>query len=193
MSNLWYALQVKSRYEHIAHTHLCARGFVALLPQYKSRRRWSDRYQEITLPLFPGYVFCQIDILNRRPVITTPGVVSIVGAGSVPIPIEELEIAAVQAVVNSGIASEPWRYLQVGQSVRVTDGPLCGLEGILVDLGRHSHLVLSIELLQRSIAVQVPRDAIMPIPAKARVASANRDSGFAYRDTRGREVASSAR
>jgi transcription termination/antitermination protein NusG len=193
MSNLWYALQVKSRSEQIAHTHLCARGFVALLPQYKSRRRWSDRYQEITLPLFPGYVFCQIDILNRRPVITTPGVVSIVGAGSLPVAIEEAEMAAIQTVVNSGIASEPWRYLQVGQNVRVTDGPLCGLEGILVDLGRHSHLVLSIELLQRSIAVQVQRDAVMPIPAKARVASANLHDGFAHREARSREVASSTR
>ena len=82
---------------------------------------------------------------------------------------------------------------ELGHQTLQPDGPLCGLEGILVDLGRHSHLVLSIELLQRSIAVQVPRDAIMPIPAKARVASANRDSGFAYRDTRGREVARSAR
>jgi transcription antitermination factor NusG len=165
MSNLWYALQVKIRHEHIVERHLSARGFSSLVPRYKCRRRWSDRFQEIVLPLFPGYVFCQLDVQERRPVITTPGVTSIVGSGNVPIPIEEAEIRAIQVAADSGMQSEPWPFLRIGQRVTVTSGPLSGLEGILVELGRR-HLVLSISLLQRSIAVHVENSSVMPVPEK---------------------------
>jgi transcription antitermination factor NusG len=166
MSDLWYALQVKSRYENIVEKHLCARGFSPFLPRYKCRRRWSDRFKEITLPLFPGYLFCQLDVSNRRPIITTPGVTSIVGTGNVPVPIDEAEITAIQAAVGSGLRSEPWQFLRIGQRVIVNSGPLCGLEGILLEFGRRSHLVLSITLLQRSIAVHVDSDSVMPLPEK---------------------------
>jgi transcription antitermination factor NusG len=164
MSDLWYALHVKTRHEHIVEKHLHARGCSCFLPRYTCRRRWSDRFKEIVLPLFPGYVFCQLDVSKRRPVVTTPGVTSIVGAGNVPIPIEEAEINAIQAVVNSGLRSEPWQFLRIGQRVAVNSGPLSGLEGILVDFGRRSQLVLSITLLQRSIAVHVENSSVMPIP-----------------------------
>jgi transcription antitermination factor NusG len=136
------------------------------LPCYKSRRRWSDRFKEIVLPLFPGYVFCQLDLSNRLPIVTTPGVNSIVGAGNIPTPIDEAEIRAIQAVVDSGHRSAPWPFLRIGQRVTVNSGPLCGLEGILVDFRRRSHLVLSVTLLQRSIAVQVESGSVMPLPEK---------------------------
>ena len=163
MSDPWFALQVKSRYEHMVATHLGGRGYERFLPLYKCRRRWSDRFKEIEQPLFPGYVFCRLDLSNRLPVLMTPGVTLIVGAGKVPVPIDEAEMIAIQAAVSSGLRSEPWPFLQIGQRVKMNYGPLCGLEGILVDVrGRH-HLMLSVTLLQRSIAVQVDRDWVSPL------------------------------
>jgi transcription antitermination factor NusG len=163
MNIQWFALQVRSRYEHIVATHLDGRGYERFLPLYKSRRRWSDRFKEIEQPLFQGYVFCRLDPFNRLPVLTTPGVTSIVGAGKIPIPIDDAEITSIQVAVRSGLRIEPWQFLQIGQRVRMNYGPLCGLEGILVDVrGRH-HLMLSVTLLQRSIAVQVDRDWVSPL------------------------------
>jgi transcription antitermination factor NusG len=166
MNSLWYALKVKTRYEQIVEQHLSARGFSSLVPRYKCRRRWSDRFQELTLPLFPGYVFCELDLAERRPVITAPGVTSIVGAGNIPIPIDEAEIKAIQIATQSGKQAEPWPFLCVGQRVTVASGPLTGLEGILVGVGQR-HLVLSVTLLQRSIAVRVENSSVMPMSERS--------------------------
>jgi len=163
MSDQWFALQVRSRYEHSVATHLGGMGYERFLPLYKCRRRWSDRFKEFELPLFPGYVFCRLDLSNRLPVLMTPGVTLIVGAGKIPLPIDEVEMTTIQAAVSSGLRSEPWPFLQIGQRVKMNYGPLCGLEGILVDRrGRH-HLMLSVTLLQRSIAVEVDRDWVSPL------------------------------
>jgi len=151
----WYAVRVKSRHENTVAAHLHARGYQAFLPLYKSRNRWSDRFKEIELPLFPGYVFCQFDLLNRLPVLSIPGVVYVVGVGRTPVPIDETEIAAIQATVKSGLPSQPWPFLQIGHRVRIEHGPLCGIEGILLGFRGHQRLVLSVTLLQRSVAVQV--------------------------------------
>ncbi len=151
----WYAVRVKSRHENTVASHLHARGYQAFLPLYKSRNRWSDRFKEIELPLFPGYVFCQFDVLNRLPVLSIPGVVYVVGVGRTPVPIDETEIAAIQATVKSGLPSQPWPFLQIGHRVRIEHGPLCGIEGILLGFRGHQRLVLSVTLLQRSVAVQV--------------------------------------
>jgi transcription antitermination factor NusG len=151
----WFALRVRSRHESTAATILGGKGYELFLPRYKSRRAWSDRIKEIQLPLFPGYVFCRFDPQHRLPVLTTPGIVSVVGIGKMPVPIDDAEIAAIQATVQSGLPSRPWPFLQVGQKVRVESGPLSGLEGILLDLKRQHRLVMSVTLLQRSVAVEV--------------------------------------
>jgi transcription antitermination factor NusG len=97
-----------------------------------------------------------------------PGVSLIVGMGKTPIPIDEAEIAAIQSTVKSGLPSQPWPFIQIGQRVRIEQGPLCGLEGVLLDFrGRH-RLVLSVTLLQRSIAVQVEDAWVTPIPQRSR-------------------------
>jgi len=164
-SNLfWYALRVKSRYENSVASHLQARGFESFLPVYKCRRRWSDRFKEIELPLFPGYVFCQFDPSNRLPILTVPGIVHVVGTGRTPIPVEQTEIAAIQAVVKSGLPSQPWPFLHIGHRVRIEYGPLCGVEGILLGFKGHQRLVLSVTLLQRSVAVQVDEACVRPMP-----------------------------
>jgi transcription antitermination factor NusG len=168
MSYPWFALQVRSRYENIVTAHLSGMGYESFLPLYMCRRRWSDRFKQIETPLFPGYVFCRLNPLNRLPILMIPGVSLIVGMGKTPVAIHEAEIAAIQSAVKSGLPSQPWAFVQIGQRVRIEHGPLCGLEGVLLDFrGRH-RLVLSVTLLQRSIAVQVEDAWVTPIPLNPR-------------------------
>jgi transcription antitermination factor NusG len=146
----WFALQVRYQYENVVTAHLNGKGYEWFLPLYKRRRRWSDRIKETEQPLFPGYVFCRLNPLNRLPILTTPGVSLIVGVGKTPEPIDETEIAAIQSAVKSGLPSQPWPFVHIGQRVRIEQGPLCGLEGLLLDVRGHHRLVLSVTLLQRS-------------------------------------------
>jgi transcription antitermination factor NusG len=168
MNHPWYALQVRSRYEKIVTAHLSRKGFECFLPLYKLRRRWSDRVKEMECPLFPGYVFCRLNPLDRLPIHITPGVVLIVGQGKTPEPIDETEIAAIQSAVKSGFPSQPCPFLQIGQRVRIDSGPLWGLEGVLLDFKGHHRLVLSVPLLKRSIAVQLEEGWVTPIPQHSR-------------------------
>jgi transcription antitermination factor NusG len=151
----WFALQVRSRYESVAATLLSGKGYEWFLPTYWSRRQWSDRIKQIELPLFPGYLFCRFDPHDRFPILTIPAVISIVGIAKNPTPVDETEIASLRLIVNSGVPHQPWPYLQVGQRVRIEYGALYGLEGILLHFkGRH-RIVLSVTLLQRSVAVEI--------------------------------------
>jgi transcription antitermination factor NusG len=129
------------------------------------------------LPLFPGYVFCQLNPLNRLPILSIPGVVCVVGIGRTPVPVDETEIAAIRAAVKSGLPSQPWSYLQVGHRVRIEYGPLRGAEGILLGFGKDQRLVLSVSLLQRSVAVEVDEAWIMPMPQQHRGCSRPTTSG----------------
>src|ERR1700674_3465021 len=128
----WYALQVRSRKEGYVASQIQGQGYECLLPTYKSVRKWSDRLKEVEQPLFPGYLFCRFDFQNRRPVVTTPGVLQIVGVGRTPMPVSEGEVEAIQRAVASGLPNQPWPYLEVGERVRVNHGNLNGLEGILI-------------------------------------------------------------
>jgi transcription antitermination factor NusG len=156
----WYAILTKTGREKNATLLLENSGFECYLPVHKSSRKWSDRTKEIDLPLFPGYLFCRMNPNNRLPVLITPGVVQIVGRGKTPIPIEENEIAAIKRAASSGLSTMPWPYLQVGQMARIEEGPLQGLSGIIVRIKSRLKLVLSIQLLQRSIAVEIDREWI---------------------------------
>lgn len=159
----WYAIRVRSQHEDLVARHLRVRGLEAFLPLYKQQHRWSDRFKEIELPLFPGYVFCQFDPLNRLPVLTVPGVVHIVGTGKTPVPIDQEEIAAIQAAVKSEFSTQPWPFVEIGQRVRIEYGPLCGIEGILLGFRGHHRIVLSITLLQRSVAVEINGEWARPL------------------------------
>jgi transcription antitermination factor NusG len=167
----WYALRVRSRHEVAVARHLDARGLESFLPLYRCQRRWSDRFKEIDVPLFPGYVFCHFNALNRLPVLTIPGVVHVVGIGKIPVPVDETEIAALQVAVKSGLPSQPWPFLRIGHRVRIEHGPLCGIEGILLAFRGHQRLVLSVTLLQRSVAVQVDEAGVQPISQQHRACS----------------------
>jgi transcription antitermination factor NusG len=151
----WFALQVRSRKEDWVASQLAGQGFDCFLPKYKTIRQWSDRMKELEQPLFPGYLFCRFDYQNRRPLVMIPGVMQVIGVGRTPLPIEEREIEAIQLAVSSGLPSQPWPYLEVGERVRVNYGNLDGLEGILVNFKGNHRVVLSVTLLQRSVAMEV--------------------------------------
>ncbi len=160
----WYALQVKQRYEKITAAVLRNKGYREFLPTYRTRRRWSDRLAEVEFPLFPGYVFCHFDINDRHaPIVTTPGVVRIVGVGRIPAPVADDEIGAIHQVIESGLAAEPCRFLQAGARVRVEYGALAGVEGIFLEAKKHQRLVISVTLLQRSIAVEIDAAWVAPV------------------------------
>jgi transcription antitermination factor NusG len=135
-------------------------GYECYLPTSKNTRQWSDRTKDVEVPLFPGYLFCRMNPHNRLPVLMTPGVLQIVGVGKTPIPVEEEEIAAIQRVGKSGLPTMPWPYLEVGHVVRIEEGPLRGLTGIVQKIKSGLKLVLSVSLLQRSVAVEIDRQWI---------------------------------
>lgn len=152
----WYALQVRAGLERIASAGLRGKGYEEFLPLYLVRRQWSDRIRNVEVPLFPGYLFCRFDPLDRLvPVLTTPGTIRIVSVGRTPIPVAEAEIEAVHRVVDSGLAAEPWPFLSAGCRVAIERGPLAGLEGILTRFAGAHRLVVSVNLLQRAVAVEI--------------------------------------
>jgi transcription antitermination factor NusG len=161
----WYALQVLSRKENYVASQITGQGYECLLPTYKSVRKWSDRVKELEQPLFPGYLFCRFDFQDRRPLITTPGVLQIVGSGRVAVPVPDEEIRSLQLALSSTLSKQPWPYLEVGQRVRVNYGSLAGLEGILVNLKGNHRVVLSIGLLERSVAMEVDSAWLTPVEA----------------------------
>jgi transcription antitermination factor NusG len=159
----WYALQVRPRFEKQVASALLGKGYEGFLPLYRCRNRWSDRIKEIELPLFSGYMFCRFDVNRRLPILMTPGVMHIVGIGKTPVPVEESEVAALQTIVVSGLQAGPWPYLQVGQRVTVDRGALAGVEGILIAIKGRNRLVVSVTLLQRSVAVEVDEHRVWPV------------------------------
>jgi transcription termination/antitermination protein NusG len=168
LNSQWFAVRTSSGREKSVAAHLQARGIEEFLPFYRDRRQWSDRTKEFEVPLFPGYLFGRFEYHNRGPVLLIPGVQMIVGVGKQPAPISDLEIDNLRRVVASGAVAHPHdRYLTVGERVRIREGSLAGVEGILVEVKNSWRIVLSVELLQRSCSVEVDRFAIEPASKSA--------------------------
>lgn len=144
---------------------LQAGGVEAFAPMYRTRRRWSDRTKEIEAPLFPGYLFGRFAPAERARVLRTPGVLQIVGFGGVATPVPEQEIGALRAALGSQLSLRPWPHLRAGDRVRIEAGPMRGVEGLLVREAAGLRLILGVELLQRSVAVEVDQDMIVPVHA----------------------------
>lgn len=164
----WFALLVKSQHEKSVASALHGKGYEQFLPLYNVSRRWSDRIKQLALPLFPGYVFCRFDMNKRLGILITPGVLQVVGAGKVPIPVNDSEIEAIRSIVQSGLQAEPWPFLRVGQRVRIERGSLEGVEGILVAIKKTHRLIVSVTLLQRSVAVELDQDWATPLAPSSR-------------------------
>jgi transcription antitermination factor NusG len=161
----WFALKVRSCHENTASLALKNQGFAEFMPTYRARRRWSDRFKDIDLPLFPGYVFCRFNPKNRLPVLKLPGITGVVSFGQGPHPLDESEIERIRTLVECGLPVQPWPYLHVGDRVRIEAGALSGLEGILVQVKNEFRLVVSLNLLQRSVAVEIDSHRVHSIAA----------------------------
>jgi transcription antitermination factor NusG len=159
----WFALQVRSSHESCVADYLNGQGYEWFLPLYKSRKRWSDRIKEVESPLFPGYLFCRFNQHDRLPILKTPGVIQIVGFNRVPAVVEESEISALQTLMVTGVPNHPCPFLELGDKVRIESGPLRGLQGVLMDFKGHHRLVLSVTLLQRSVAVEIDSALVTPV------------------------------
>ena len=162
----WFALRVKSNFEKLTSQILQQKGYHAFLPTYHIRNRWSDRMKVVERALFPGYLFCRFDQGDRLPILVTPGVVSVVGLGKTPVPVPEAEIQAVEGIIRSGLPATPWPFLRVGQRLVMERGPLRGIEGILQEVKSQFRFVVSVNLLQRSVAAEVESDWVRPVGSR---------------------------
>jgi len=158
----WFALYVRSHHEKIVEAQLVGKQQVVFLPMYSSRRKWADRWKTISLPLFPGYVFCQFEPEQRSSVLATSGVIDLVRAGAEPAPIASSELEAIRRVAASPLLVEPYANLVAGERVMMTGGPLNGLSGVIVEIRKSLRFVISVELLQRSVLVEIDREWVAP-------------------------------
>lgn len=177
----WHALYTRHQHEKIAAHILTEKGFEVFLPLYSTVHRWKDRAKKLSLPLFPGYVFFQGGLERRHDIVSTMGVHSLVCVGTQVAVISDQEIHAVRRAADACTATEPHPFLRNGDRVRVTSGPLHGVEGILIRKKDGLRLILSINLLQRSIAVEVDALAVAPVsnPLPARLEPRGEASGRA--------------
>lgn len=162
----WYALQIRNRHEKLVTSALNGRGFECYVPVYRSRRRWSDRFKEVDVPLFPGYIFSRFEAKDQLSVLKCTGVAQVVTVGRSLVAVDPVELERVQRMVESGLLVLPWPYLAVGKRVYLTGGPLEGLEGIISRVKGNCRLVVSVSLLQRSVAVEIDRDWVRPVVAE---------------------------
>jgi transcription antitermination factor NusG len=151
----WYALYTRHQHEKTIASTLAYKGFEILLPLYSSARRWKDRTKVLSLPLFPCYVFIHGGLDRMLEIVTTPGIFSIVSGAGLPIGIPSDEISAIQKALESGARVEPHPFLECGERVRVKDGALEGVEGILMRKKNICRLVISVEMLGKSVAVEM--------------------------------------
>jgi transcription antitermination factor NusG len=151
----WWALYTRHQHERVVADVLSAKGFEVFLPLYDSIRRWKDRQKLLSLPLFPCYVFIRGEVGRCLQVVNTPGVHMILNQGEHFAVIPENEIQAIRRTVEGPFRMEPHPFLRCGERVRVTCGSLQGVEGILVRKKNQFRLVLSVDMLAKSVAVEI--------------------------------------
>jgi len=151
----WFAVHTRSRHEHAVKRQLDDKGIEGFLPAYNKVSQWKDRRKTVVMPLFPGYLFVRISPINRLEVLKAFGVVSLVGDGCAPLPIPEVQIQNIHRLLETGLKYDPHPYLQVGRRVRITNGPLSGVEGILARKKNLSRLVVSVDLIERAVSVEI--------------------------------------
>jgi transcription antitermination factor NusG len=158
----WYALKVRTGMELRIKIAIENKGYDVFLPTWLACRRYSDRIKKVAVPLFSGYLFCRLNVSHRMPILTTSGVDSIVGFGGEPCSINDREVAAIRRAVEASSLT-PWPYLREGETVRIQSGPLTGLEGFVLRAEGKDRLILSVHLLQRSVALEIDRASIRPV------------------------------
>jgi len=161
----WFAIQTKPRHEKKVNSELREKGISSFLPFHREKRRWSDRSQWVELPMFPQYVFVRVPPSgdSRIRVLQTPGVMQFVGATVRGTPIPEEQMEGLLAIISHGIPAVPHEFLRVGQRVRIRSGVLDGVEGILSAIQNEKSLVVSVDLIQKSVAIRINGFEVEPV------------------------------
>jgi transcription antitermination factor NusG len=153
-------LVTRPRHEKVVAEALNGKGLETFLPLFQRRHQYRRGAREFDVPLFPGYLFCRFNALHRLPVITTPGIVRIVGAGTSLLPVSDIEVTSLQIATRERIPAQPHPFLLGGARVAITEGPLAGLEGIVVKEKDPLRIVVSIGLLRRSVLLEIAADRV---------------------------------
>ncbi len=161
----WYAVQTRSRHEKIVARQLEGQGFTTFLPLSSELRQWSDRRKIVEIPLFPGYAFVRMKYqpAERLRALTAEGVVNFVGVHGQGVPIPDKQIEDIQSLLAAKVPFESHPFLKVGQRVRIRSGSLNGTEGILVGQESDRLLVISVELIQRSVSIRLQGYEVEPV------------------------------
>ena len=163
LEHRWYAVYTSSNREKRVAEQLVQRSVQNFLPLYASFRKWKDRRVKLELPLFPGYIFVQMALRDRLKVLQISGVSNLVGFGGTPTALPDGEIEILRTSLGTGIRAEPYPFLTAGRRVRVKEGPLAGLQGILVRRKSKARFVLSVDLIVRSIALEIDETDLVPL------------------------------
>lgn len=156
----WYAVRVRPNFEAAVAPALQGKGYEVFPPTYTTRKKRRGRTVRLTLPLFPGYVFCRFSFERRLPVLMSPGVVHVVSAGKRPLDVSDHEIRSIMRMTEGTAPVRPWPFVQAGGIVRIAGGPLAGIEGVLMEPNGRPRIALSITLLQRSVSAEVDVDCL---------------------------------
>jgi transcription antitermination factor NusG len=159
----WYAVTTQPRHEKVVAQQLQAKSIETFLPLLTTPSQWKDRRVLIERPFFPGYVFTHIDLTERIHVLSTPSVVRMLSFNGAPAVIADSEIEAVRLCVRSGDTLESHPFLRVGELVRVKSGPLQGLEGVITRNKNQCRIVVSITLINQSIAAEIDANLLEPV------------------------------
>jgi transcription antitermination factor NusG len=165
----WFAVMVRPNFEQSVSELLKLKGYDRFLPLAPKRRQWSDRWKIVNFPLFPRYVFCRFRFDQRVPILNTPGVLKIVNFGDRPSPISAQEIETLRFITAAGAGIKECSYVPNGRHVRISRGPLAGVQGIFIEVKANCRVVVSIHLLQRSAYVEIDRDSIELLPEPSSV------------------------
>ena len=159
----WYALRTRSRHEKRVREQLEARGIEPFLPLVDRWRQWKDRRKRVAFPLFPGYCFARFPLSQRVTVLTTQGVVQILGNQDGPVPVPEAEVEAVRRLVESTLPYDPHPYLTEGMQVEVIRGPLAGVRGLLLRKGARARMVIGVSLIHQGASVELDAFDVAPV------------------------------
>jgi transcription antitermination factor NusG len=162
----WYAIQTRSRHEKVVRDQLAAKSVTHLLPLWRKRSIWKDRVKYIDVPLFGGYLFGYFALQDRLPVLETVGVVRIVGINGRPMPIPDEQITAVHTMMQHRLPCSPYPYLVEGMRVRIKSGFLAGAEGILLAKKQRHRLVISVDLIQQAVVVDIDSAEVEPLEVR---------------------------
>lgn len=163
----WYAAYTRANHEKRVASEIEARAVEHFLPVYSSVRRWKDRRVMLELPLFPGYVFVRLALRDRLRVLQIPSVVRLVSFNGTPAALPDTEMEAMRSGLGKCLRAEPHPFLTVGRRVRITAGPFTGLEGVLVRKKNNLRVVVSIDLIQRAMAIELEAAELNALLEKA--------------------------